>query len=204
MSHIRLFSLWVFILLLTLVTASPSWAQGPTDRVKLTVDKIIGILSDPALKTPEKSTERKQMVRKAVDEIFDWEAFSRRALATYWKKRTPQEKKEFVVLFGKLLERTYLDKVENYSGESVKYLGEKIDGKYAMVKTIVLSGSNTEIDVNYRLRNKKGQWFVYDVYIEGVSMVNNYRTQFKDILMKGSYQDLVKRLEEKIAEKPKK
>jgi phospholipid transport system substrate-binding protein len=124
------------------------------------------------------------------------------AMAKYWKERTPEEKKDFIILFGKLLERTYLDNVENYSGESVKYLEEKIDGKYAMIKTIVLTQGNTEIDVNYRLREKSGKWMVYDIFIEGVSLVNNYRTQFNDILLKSSYQELVKRLEEKIAEPP--
>jgi phospholipid transport system substrate-binding protein len=181
---------------------SPVWASAPMDQLKTTIDKVIAILSDPQLKAPEKSDEKKQMVRRTVDEIFDWGAFSQRAMAKYWKERTPEEKKDFIILFGKLLERTYLDNVENYSGESVKYLEEKIDGKYAMIKTIVLTQGNTEIDVNYRLREKSGKWMVYDIFIEGVSLVNNYRTQFNDILLKSSYQELVKRLEEKIAEPP--
>jgi phospholipid transport system substrate-binding protein len=188
---------WIFFI--SILIASPVWAGAPTDQLKITIDKIIAILSDPNLKSPEKSHEKKQLVRRAVDEIFDWEAFSQRAMAKYWRQRTPEEKKEFIALFGKLLERTYLDKVENYSGESVSYVGEKIDGTYAIVNTIVLSKSNNEIEVNYRLRNKNGEWFVYDIYIEGVSLVNNYRIQFNDILMKSSYQELVKRLEEKIS-----
>lgn len=200
--HIRHFHPWVLVFFITFVIVSPVWAGAPTDQLKMTIDRFIAILSDPNLKAPEKSYEKKQLVRKTVDEIFDWEAFSRRALAKYWKKRTPEEKKEFISLFGKLLERTYLDKVENYSGERVSYVGEKIDGKYAMVKTIVLSKSNNEIEVNYRLRNKNGNWFVYDIYIEGASLVNNYRIQFNDILLKSSYQELVKRLEEKISEEP--
>jgi phospholipid transport system substrate-binding protein len=198
----KIFHPWILCFILIIATISPAWAGGPMDQLKMTIDKVIVILSDPALKAPEKSDEKKQKVRKAVDEIFDWGAFSQRAMAKYWRQRTPEEKKEFIILFGKLLERTYLDKVENYSGETVKYVGEKIDGKYAMVSTIVLSKSNAEIDVNYRLRDKDGKWFVYDIYIEGVSLVNNYRIQFNDILMKSSYQELVKRLEEKIAEEP--
>ena len=198
----KIFHPWILCFILIIATILPAWAGGPMDQLKMTIDKVIVILSDPALKAPEKSDEKKQKVRKAVDEIFDWGAFSQRAMAKYWRQRTPEEKKEFIVLFGKLLERTYLDKVENYSGETVKYVGEKIDGKYAMVSTIVLSKSNAEIDVNYRLRDKDGKWFVYDIYIEGVSLVNNYRIQFNDILMKSSYQELVKRLEEKIAEEP--
>ncbi|MBN1850006.1 MAG: ABC transporter substrate-binding protein [Deltaproteobacteria bacterium] len=198
----KFFKPGILFLAITFAMTSSLWAGAPTDQLKTTIDKVIGILSDSDLKAPEKSDEKKQKVRGAVDEIFDWAAFSQRAMAKYWKERTPEEKKEFIDLFGRLLERTYLDKVENYSGETVKYVGEKIDGKYAIVNTIVLSKSNAEIDVNYRLRDKDGKWMVYDVYIEGVSMVNNYRIQFTDILMKSSYQELVKRLEEKIAEEP--
>ncbi len=197
--HIRHLHPWFLTFFITFLISSPGWAGAPTDQLKITIDKVIAILSDPNLKAPDKSYEKKQLVRRTVDEIFDWEAFSQRAMAKYWKKRTPEEKQEFIALFGKLLERTYLDKVENYSGESVRYIGEKIDGMYAMVNTIVLSKSDSEIDVNYRLRNKNGKWFVYDIYIEGVSLVNNYRIQFNDILMKSSYQELVKRLEEKIS-----
>lgn len=193
---------WILFFIFIFGLTSPALAGEPTDQLKMTIDKVIGILSDPALKVPEKSDEKKQKVRAAVDEIFDWAAFSQRALAKYWRQRTPEEKKEFIVLFGRLLERTYLDKVENYSGETVKYVGEKTEGKYAIVNTIVLSKSSAEIDVNYRMREKDGKWFVYDIYIEGVSLVNNYRIQFNDILMKSPYEELVKRLEEKIAEEP--
>lgn len=184
----------------TFITAGIALAVGPTERIKQTTDKIIAILNDPALKGPEKARERKMRIRAAVDERFDWEEFSRRALARYWRERTKQEKEEFVPLFGNLVERTYMDKVENYSGEKVVYAGERIQGKYGLVKAKVVTSDNREISVDYRLRYKGNDWFVYDVSVEGVSLVNNYRVQFSNIIRNSSYEALVKRLKDKLSE----
>lgn len=193
--------LYVIVALFMVFTISAlALAEGPMERIKETTDKIIAVLSDPALKAPDKAKERKRMIREAVDERFDWEEFSRRALARHWRKRTEEEKREFIPLFGKLVERAYMDKVENYSGEKVSYLDERIKGDYGLVKAKVVTNANQEIAVDYRLRNKGDDWFVYDVNIEGVSLVNNYRVQFNNIIRKSSYEDLVKRLKEKVAE----
>lgn len=175
----------------------PVWAGVPTEKVKETADKIISIVSDPALKDPAKAAQRRERIRKAVDELCDWEEMSRRSLGRYWAQRSEQEKKEFVRLFGQLLERTYSDKVEGYSGEKVNYLGERVDGDYAEVEVKVVTNKNTEIPVVYRMRAKDQKWLVYDMVIEGVSLVNNYRTQFSDILAKSSFEALLKRLKEK-------
>jgi len=125
---------------------------------------------------------------------------ARRSLGTQWGARTPEEKKHFVDLFGDLLERTYLDRVEGYSGEKVYYLGERLDGQYAEVDVKIVTTQNTEVVVKYRLRKKSNDWLVYDISIAGVSLVNNYRVQFSSILAKSTYQDLVKQLEKKVAE----
>jgi phospholipid transport system substrate-binding protein len=178
----------------------PVWAADPMEEIKDTSDKIISIVTDPSLKDPAKEGEKKVLIRKTVDEICDWEEMSRRALGRYWAKRTAQEKKEFVELFGELIERTYIDKVEGYSGEKVNYLGEKIDGD---VNITVVTTKNTEVPVIYKMKKKDGRWWVYDLVIEGVSFVQNYRTQFYDMLSSSSYPDVVKKLKEKIEEKPK-
>ena len=190
------------LVVLFLISTIEVWAesQGPMERIKETTDKIIGYLSDPALKAPEKAEERRRLIREAVDERFDWEEFSRRALGRHWRDRTPEEKKAFVPLFGQLVERTYRDKVEDYSGEKVKYLDARTQEDYALVKAKVLTNDNREIAVDYRLRHKRNDWFVYDVTVEGVSLVNNYRVQFNDIIMKSGYDELVKRLKEKVSE----
>ncbi|NIR16574.1 MAG: ABC transporter substrate-binding protein, partial [Desulfobacterales bacterium] len=109
------------------------------------------------------------------------------------------EKREFVPLFGKLVERTYMDKVEDYSGEKVRYEGERVKGKYGLVKAKVVTNDKREIDVDYRLKYKRSDWYVYDVTVVGVSLVKSYRVQFNDIIMQSSYEELVKRLKDKLA-----
>ena len=188
-----LFSLFAVIL--------PALAGVPTEKIKETTDEILSIVTAPDQKDVPLTAETRQRIRKAVDKRFDWEEMARRTLARHWKERTEQEKKEFVVLFGQLLERTYLDKVEGYSGEKAVYLGESIDGKYAVVNVKIITLKGEEIDVAYRLRQKKNDWLVYDISIAGVSLVNNYRVQFNSILGRSSYRALVDRLKEKIAQK---
>ena len=193
----------VFICLsLIFCLAIPSFqaacAGTPTEQIKLTTDKILAAVSDPALKDPKMADERKRRIRAAVDERFDWEEIARRALARHWNKRTETEKQEFIVLFGELLERTYLKKVEGYGGEKVYYEGDRIEDDYAevMVKIFTLKGS--EIPVEYRVRRQGSDWLVYDIVIQGVSLVKNYRTQFNDIINRSSYGELVKKLKVKV------
>lgn len=170
-----------------------------SDRVKRTTDKLIAIVTDADLMPMERDAERRQLIRDAVNEIFDWEAFSMRALGRHWRNRTDKEKKEFVALFGELLERTYMDKTRQYSGEKVNMLGEEIDGDYGVVKTEVILSNGKTVPVDYHAKKEDGKWYVYDIRIEGVSLVNNYRVQFNDILVKSSYDELVKRLKAKIS-----
>jgi phospholipid transport system substrate-binding protein len=186
-----------FLAAMVLGAALPAWAGGPTDRMKETTDKIIAIVSDPALKGPDKAEAKKSSIRDVVDDVIDWEEMSRRSLGIHWQKRTDEEKKEFVRLFSQLIEKTYRDKVEDYSGERVNYVGERIDGDYAEVESRIVTSKNTEIPVNYKMSRKQGKWWVYDIVIEGVSFVNNYRTQFNSILASSSYPGLVKQLKAK-------
>ncbi len=187
----------ILVFFLVLGMSAPGLAGEPTEKIKQTTDKILSIVTNPALKDPSKAQERKRLVRGAVDERFDWEEMASRALSTHWAKRTPEEKKEFVRLFSDLLERTYMTKVEDYSGEKVLYAGEKIEGDNAVVKVRIVTKKSKEIPVDYRLEKKGNDWLVYDVSIEGVSLINNYRTQFNSIISQSSYENLVKRLREK-------
>jgi phospholipid transport system substrate-binding protein len=189
---------WSLLLLFLLGVTVPVMAGEPEEKIKQTTDKILSILTDPALKSPSKEGERRKLIRRAVDERFDWEEMARRSLATHWAKRTAEEKKEFVHLFADLLERVYMSKVEDYSGEKVRYEGERVDGDYAAVKVKIVTKKNRDILVAYRLKKEGGDWLVYDVSIEGVSLVNNYRTQFSSIISQSSYENLVKRLREKV------
>ena len=175
-------------------------AGEPTEKIKETTGKILSILSHPPLKDPSKTPERRKLIRKAVDERFDWEEMARRSLAIHWVRRTNEEKKEFTRFYSDLLERTYMSKVESYSGEEVRYEGETKDGDYATVKVKILTRKKTDIPVEYRLKEEGNDWMVYDISIEGVSLVNNYRTQFNSIIAQSSYENLVRRLKAKVSE----
>jgi len=137
-----------------LVISGSSIAGEPTEDVRKTTDKLIAIISDPAMKSVDMAAERARRIRKAVDERFDWKEMSKRTLARHWKKRTQLEKEEFIDLFGKLLERTYLDKVEGYSGEKVLYVGERVDGNYGIVVVKIVTKKDTEILVKYKLKKR--------------------------------------------------
>ena len=191
----------IISLFLILSIAVPVWAAGPTEAIKQTTDKILSIVTDPDLKSSSKTAEREKLIRQAVDERFNWEEMARRSLATHWAKRTAEERKEFVPLFADLLERTYMKKVEDYSGEKVLYERETKEGDYATVRVKIVTKKNKDIPVEYRLKKEGNDWLIYDVSIEGVSLVNNYRTQFNSIITQSSYENLIKRLKEKVEPK---
>ena len=188
----------VVLFLMVLVLAVPAMAGEPTDQMKKTIDKAISILSDPALRNPDRSEERRRLIRRVADERFNWEEMARRSLAEHWKKLTDEDKEEFVQLFADLLERTYMKRVESYSGEKVIYERERIEGNYSIVGVKIYTSKNVEIPVVYRLRKYDTDWLIYDVSIEGISLVNNYRSQFSNILLKSSYQELLAQLKTKV------
>lgn len=193
------FKLSVFFVCLALSVFSPSKANAgePTDQVKETVDVVIEILNNKELSKPEKINERRLNIREAVQKRFDFEEMAKRSLALHWKKRTPQEQKEFVVLFTDLLEDAYIRKIERYGDEKVVYTDERTEGAYAVVRTKIITDKEVEIPVDYKIFKKGQKWEIYDIVIEGVSLVNNYRTQFNQIIRSGSYEELVKKLKKK-------
>lgn len=180
--------------------AGTCFAAGPMETVKDITDRTIAILSDEDLKAPEKLDEKKERLRELADEFFDWEGMAQTALSVHWRDRTPSERKEFTDLFARFLDRTYMDRIEDYSGEKIEYLGEEIDKDYAdeaVVKANVITAKNTAIPVEYMMIELDGSWKVYDVLIEGVSLLRNYTSQFNSIILRSSYEELVKMLKEK-------
>lgn len=185
------------LLLLVLVAMPvPSDAGAPTTAMKATIDEVLRIVRDKELKHPAKADARRHMLETVVAARFDYAEMSRRALGAPWNQLTDQQKQEFVDLFRTLLTNSYADKIETYSGEGVEYLNERTEKEYAEVRTKVLSGK-TEIPLDYRLINKGEEWRVYDVVVDNVSLVNNYRGQFTKILRASSYTDLVDQLRKK-------
>jgi len=172
-------------------------AGEPVTLIKQTINEVIDILKDEELKKPGKEADRRAELRRVIGERFDFEEMAKRSLALHWKKRTPGERQEFIPLFSDLLERSYVNKIESYTDEQILYTDENIDNDYAVVKTKIITKRNVEIPIEYRLLKKNNRWGVYDVVIEGVSLVNNYRNQFNKIIRKDSYEELVKRMQQK-------
>lgn len=196
----------LFVILLFCIsiffTPSPALAGEPTNSVKQSVDQVLDVLRDKEMKKPEKTGERRAKIRKLVSERFDFAEMAKRSLAQNWKKRTPEEQKEFVPLFTDLIENAYITKVEKYQDEKISYTDEKVEGAFAVVKTRVETSKGIETPIEYKLMKEGNQWMAYDVVIEGVSLVNNYRNQFNSIIRSGSYEDLVKRLKSKSIKSP--
>jgi phospholipid transport system substrate-binding protein len=184
------------LLLLGGVVVQPAMAGGATEAMKSTIDEVLKIIHDKELKQPGKAEERRQRLEQVVGNRFDYQEMSRRALGAPWNELSDKDKQEFVSLFKTLLTNSYSDKVETYSGEGVQYLNERTEKDYAEVRTKVLSGK-TEIPLDYRLLNKGVDWRVYDVVVDGVSLVSNYRGQFSKILRSSNYADLVDQLRKK-------
>ncbi len=180
------------------VFTQSAYAEEPTEQMKQSIDSVLAVLKNKSLEGPEKTAQRRTAIRKIVYSRFDFREMSKRALALHWKKRTPAERKEFVSLFADLLEATYIEKIERYSDEKILYVDESVDGGYAEVETKVLTKDGREIPIDYLLIKEGVKWMVYDVNIEGMSLIENYRTQFEEIIGSGSYGELVKKLKEKV------
>jgi phospholipid transport system substrate-binding protein len=185
---------------LSLLFCFVAWAANaspvrPMDLVKSTADKIIAILNDPRLQAESQTSERHHRIRQELEERFDWTTICRSCLGRHWAGLSRGEQNQFLTEFKNFLEHTYLDRIEPYYNEldHIEYLGERIlDNDYASVKTVVITKQKIDHPVEYRLeKTASGDWRVYDVIIEGVSLVKNYRTQFDEILAKSSFQKLI-------------
>jgi phospholipid transport system substrate-binding protein len=179
------------------VLGNVAQAGVPTDQLRGATERVLKVLQDPELKQPAKREARRQQIRAIADEIFDWQETGKRALARHWQGRNPSEREEFAALFSELIERSYISKIEQYSGERVFYAGETVEGEQATVKTKLVTKSSTEIPIEYRMQKDGDRWRAYDVVIEGVSLVSNYRTQFNRIIQQSGYGELVNKLKTK-------
>jgi phospholipid transport system substrate-binding protein len=187
----------VALVVVLLTSPSLGWAGPPTEQLRTQIDQVVKILDDPELKKENRALDRRKAVRKIADEIFDFAETAKRSLGRHWQARSPAEREEFVQLFADLLERSYISKIELYSGERITFLSDSVEGDQAVVRTKIVTRQGTEVPVEYRMLKKGDRWLVYDVIIEGVSLVANYRTQFNKIIQTSSYQDLVKKMKTK-------
>ena len=187
------------ILLISLMTFPFSAsAQSPLETIQTQVNKVLEVLRDPALKAESAKETREKKVWTLIDGVFDYTELSKRTLAQHWRAFTPEQQKEFTQLFGKLLGTVYMDRIMAYTNEKVVFSkATKLSEDTTEVQSEVVTASKS-IPIHYRMISKEGSWKVYDVVVEGVSLVQNYRSQFRDILSKQSPQDLLKILRDKV------
>ncbi len=191
------------MVLMSLVGTAPAMSAPPDPlaAIKGPIDTVIAILNDPIYKDDTRKAEQRDKIWQSVSGIFDFDEISMRAVARNWRKFTPAERQSFAAVFSKFLGNTYVDKIQGeYHNEEIVYVSQEIvkEGR-ALAKTII-KRETLEIPVDYRLKLVDGKWRVYDVSVEGISLVKNYRTQFSQLLKKESPADLIKRLEKKLAE----
>jgi phospholipid transport system substrate-binding protein len=167
-----------------------AWAGPPTDQLRAYTDQVLKVLENPALTL----SERRAAVRTLAAEAFEVSETAKRALGPHWQQRTPAEREEFVKLFANLLEQTYISRIDEYGGERITYVGEQVDGDRAIVRARIMTKKGGEVSVESRLLQKEDRWLIYDVLLENISLISNYRSQFDRIIRTASYGDLVKRL----------
>jgi phospholipid transport system substrate-binding protein len=185
------------ILMLFLISL-PVYAGAPLDAVKINADKVLDILRDPKLKAASAKEMKKDKLRAVYVNMFDEVELSRRSLGMNWNKLNTAQRQEFVKLFEQVLEKAYADRILSYTNEKIEFTKESmISGNLAEVRTKVITASK-EIPIYYRVILKNGAWKVYDVTIENVSLVQNYRTQFSDILAKNTPEQLLEILRKKV------
>ncbi len=190
------------LLLMTVGLTAFLRAGEPTEQIRTTTDKLLAVVQDPALKGADKDQERQRQMRQAIDERFDWAAMSRSALGKHWRDLSAPQRTEFTALFSELIEKTYLAQIESYTGEKIHYKGDKTDGLYGVADVVIVTLRGTDIPVSYRVLKKGAEWLVYDVIIEGVSLVNNYRSQIGAILNSSTYDTLIVKIRAKLAAPP--
>ena len=186
---------WLLVGILCLQFPGLAAAGLPTDQTRETVDKVLSILQPGTNRE-----QRRQQLRDTIYTRFDFAEMAKRSLGPHWQRRSPQEKQEFVKLFTDLLESSYVDKIEGYNGEKVLYTREQVDGDNAEVFTKVLTKKSEEFSINYKLHRVGNDWKVYDVVVEDISLVNNYRSQFNRILANASFDELLRKLQQKTPE----
>jgi phospholipid transport system substrate-binding protein len=185
------------LLAVLLAAAGTAAAAGPTETVQTAVQKVSASQSGPAAKTLS-TAERRADIRKITDTLFDFKDMSERSLGSAWTQASPAQQQEFIRLFSTLIANAYLSRIEQFAGEPFTYVGEKIDGNEASVLSRVVTSKGSELGLDYRMYRADGRWAVYDIYVDGISLVSSYKAQFNRIIQRGSFAELLKQLRQKV------
>lgn len=189
-------SIWILILLIALPVSA---ADKPMDVLKEPIERGLEVLRDPAFQDESQKETQRDRMWEIIRSVFDFEEVSKRAVARGWRDFTPEQKREFTLVFSKLLGNTYIGKLQGeYSDETVEFLEEDmVTDRKVVVKTNILRRT-TKIPVDYSMLLRNDRWWVYDVHVEGVSLVLNYRSQFRKLLANESPAELIERLKHKV------
>jgi phospholipid transport system substrate-binding protein len=190
--HARVF--WIVLLLFVLAPVSGAWAGAPTDQLRDGVDRVFKILRDPAMAGDANATQRRTAILTAAGTIFDFGEMAKRSLGQHWTARTPAERSQFTALFTELMQHSYINKVDQHGGAKMVYRGETLEGDYATVQTTIPLSKGNEMPLEYRMHNADARWQVYDLSIDGISLISNYRAQFNKVIRTASYDTLVTKL----------
>jgi len=193
--------IWTLISMFTLCSVHGAGAGAPTDHLREGVDRVVKILRDLELTGDKQLDQRRAAIAVVAAELFDFGEMARRSLAQHWDKRTPAERKEFVRLFTALIQRSYVSKVDQQdAAHRMTYRGETMDADHAVVQTTVSLSNGSEMPLDYRMHKPRDHWQVYDLSLDGISLVANYRAQFNKIIRTSSYETLVAKLKSNQAE----
>lgn len=182
------------MLLCPLSLVPGAWAGAPTDQLRDGVDRVFKILRDPEMAGDTNATQRRTAIVAAAGAIFDFREMAKRSLGQHWTARTPAERSQFVALFTDLMQRSYISKVDQHGSAKMVFRGEAVDGDYAVVRTTIPLSNGSEMPLEYRMHSADARWQVYDLSIDGISLISNYRAQFNKVIRIGSYETLVAKL----------
>ncbi len=180
-----------------LATAGTVTAAGPTETVQTAVQQVFSQPADPAVKTVS-TAQRRADIRKIAESLFDFKEMSERSLGGAWAQASPAERQEFIRLFSALIATTYIGKIEQYAGEPIMYVGERVDGDEAAVQSRVVTPKGSQVGIEYRMYRADGRWTVYDIHVDGISLASSYKAQFNRIVQRGSFAELLKQLRQKV------
>lgn len=194
---------WSWLSIVGMVLGAVSGAQaGPvTDQIRDDLAQVFRVIEETSVERAGASGidlgKRREAIRSVAVPIFDWREMASRTLGQHWQARSEAERTEFVQVFTDLVNRAYITQLERYSGESIRYISERIEGDLGGVSTRFVTKQGREIPVDYRVISRDGRWRVYDVSVQGVSLVSNYRSQFDKVIRSSSYPELVQRIRDK-------
>ena len=187
----------VFVLLSYLVLPVASRADSPIEQVRATVDQVLTIVRSPKPKSKTQIEARHAQLLEVIYPRFDFTEMAKRSLGPYWIRLSPEEQRDFVKIFISLMGRAYADNVESYTSQNVVYTGESKDQNYAQVDTQIIGDKEPPLNINYKLHSVDKEWKVYDLVVEDISVVNNYRSQFNRVIARSSFAELVRTMKEK-------